>query len=264
MKLGIDGKLALVTGGASGIGAAVVRSLVAEGVKVVFTSRNPERATQLVQSIESANNYVRFLEIDVAEHGAPQRVAEILKNDDFEPDILVNNVGDTLGITDPHCSLADWRRLYRLNLEVHVELVNLFVPRMKSKNWGRIVNITAGAALENSGPVPYSSLKAAYTAYTRSMARVLAPTGVVMSAVLPGVVLTEDGHWSKVLKERPEHAAKYLEERTSLKRFGTVDEISPFVVLLCSELASFAVGSIFPVEGGQARHFFAGNIESYA
>jgi NAD(P)-dependent dehydrogenase (short-subunit alcohol dehydrogenase family) len=64
--------------------------------------------------------------------------------------------------------------------------------------------------------------------------------------------------------ERPEHAFKYLEERTVLKRFGSPQEISPFVLLLSSELASFAVGSIVPVEGGQARHFFAGNLESFA
>ena len=172
-------------------------------------------------------------------------------------------MGDTLGVTDHFCSLDDWRKVYRLNMEVHVEYVNLFTPGMISRKWGRVVNITAGAALENSGPVPYCSFKAAYTAYTRSMARVLAETGVVMSAVLPGVVFTEKGHWQEVLKTRPEHAEKYLQERTTLKRFGTPDEISPMVVFLASELASFCVGSIVPVEGGQARHYFAGNRESY-
>jgi NAD(P)-dependent dehydrogenase (short-subunit alcohol dehydrogenase family) len=102
----------------------------------------------------------------------------------------------------------------------------------------------------------YCAIKAAYTAYTRSMGRVLAPDGIVMSAVLPGVVFTEQGHWAGVLRERPEHADKYLADRTVLKRFGRPDEISPMVVMLCSELASFCVGSIVPVEGGQARHYF--------
>lgn len=171
-------------------------------------------------------------------------------------DIVVNNVGDTLGITDPFCSIADWRKVFRLNLEVHVEMNNLFIPYMIEKKWGRIVNITAGASMENSGPVPYCSIKAAYTAYTRSMGRVLAPYNVVMSAVLPGVVITEDGHWSKVLKERPEHAEKYLNERTVLKRFGQPNEISPMVTLLCSNLATFCQGSIIPVDGGQAKHYF--------
>ena len=90
------------------------------------------------------------------------------------------------------------------------------------------------------------------------MARVLALEGnnVVMSAVLPGVVLTENGHWSNVLKTNPQHAESYLKERTTLKRFGLPEEISPMVALLCSDLASFCIGSVIPVEGGQARHYF--------
>lgn len=264
MDLKIKGKKALVTGGASGIGRSVVLGLASEGVSVAYTSRNSEGGSKLLTEIGGPESGHIFLDLDISKKVGPREVFTNLNHKSFCPDILINNVGDTLGITDPECPVEDWQDVYRLNLEVHVELVNFLIPHMKSKNWGRIVNITAGAALENSGPVPYSAMKAAYTAYTRSMARVLAPTGIVMSAVLPGVVLTEDGHWSKVLQDRPEHAIRYLEERTSLKRFGSPDEITPFVLLLSSELASFAVGSIVPVEGGQARHFFAGNLEAYA
>jgi len=259
MDLGIKGKRAVVTGGASGIGRAIVRELAQEGVKVAFTSRNPKRLAETLDLLGGKAQGHLPIECDITADDGPSGIARKIA-DGFGPiDIVVNNVGDTLGITDPLCPISDWRRLFRLNLEVHIEMNNLFIPHMKQQKWGRIVNITAGAAFENSGPVPYCSMKAAYTAYTRSMARVLAPEGIVMSAVLPGVVLTEDGHWQKVLKERPEHAEKYLAERTSLKRFGRTDEISPMVVMLCSEQASFCVGSIVPVEGGQARHFFAGN-----
>jgi 3-oxoacyl-[acyl-carrier protein] reductase len=264
LELGLEGRTALVTGGATGIGRAIVVGLVEEGVRVFFTSRREESGYALKQDLASRGLEVYPITIDVTSESGPRDLFSAVTSVGFWPDILVNNVGDTLGIVDPECGVEDWRDVYRLNLETHVELVNLVLPHMKAQGWGRIINITAGAALENSGPVPYSTMKAAYTAYTRSMARVLAPSGVVMSAVLPGVVLTEEGHWSTVLTERPEHAAKYLEERTSLKRFGRPEEISPFVVLLASELASFAVGSIVPVEGGQARHFFAGNLESYA
>lgn len=264
MDLRLTGKRALVTGGASGIGRAIVLGLASEGVTVAFTSRNSERGGKLLGELGGNTSGHIFLNLDISEKESPEFAIQALEKKKFYPDILINNVGDTLGIINPDCSTTDWRDIYRLNLEVHVELVNLVVPHMKENKWGRIVNITAGAALENSGPVPYSTMKAAYTAYTRSMARVLAPTGIVMSAVLPGVVLTEDGHWAKVLIERPEHAQKYLEERTSLKRFGSPEEITPFVLLLSSDLASFAVGSIIPVEGGQARHFFAGNLEAYA
>lgn len=264
VDLGIKGKAALVTGGATGIGAAIVRQLAKEGVSVAFSSRDAESAGSLVDELNKEGLNGFFIEGSPMPTNGPYEIYNKAVPLVGAPDIVVNNVGDTLGITDPFCSLEDWRQVYRLNLEVHVEMNNLALPSMIENKWGRIVNITAGAALENSGPVPYSTMKAAYTAYTRSMARVLAPSGVVMSALLPGVVITEKGHWERVLRENPSHAEKYLEERTSLKRFGNPGEISPFVALLCSELASFAVGAIVPVEGGQARHFFAGNLESFA
>jgi len=263
VELGLTGRRALVTGGASGIGRAIVKDLAQEGVTVAFTSRNHQKGSELLRDLNSEGMNHIFLETDIVAEEGPREAYGLLLSMGFSPDILVNNVGDTLGVTDPLCGVEAWKRVYRLNLEVHVEMVESFVPYMIRNGWGRIINITAGAALENSGPVPYCALKAAYTAYSRSMARVLAPTGVVMSAVLPGVVLTEGGHWDEVLQTRPDHAEKYLDERTVLKRFGLPEEISPFVVLLASELAGFAVGSILPVEGGQARHYFAGNAGAY-
>lgn len=261
MDLGIKNKVALVTGGASGIGLAIVTELAENGCKVFFTSRNTN------SSFEDSKNYdfqPKLLTVDVSSNAGPKMLFKALSELGVTVDILVNNIGDTLGILDPFCSLEDWRKIYRLNLECHVEMNNLALPVMMNNKWGRIVNISANASLENSGPVPYCAIKAAYTAYTRSMARVLAKTGVVMSAVLPGVVITEQGHWQNVLKNNPEHAERYLKERTPIERFGTAEEISPFVALLCSEKASFAVGSIHAIDGGQARHYYSGNLSAFS
>ena len=256
MDLGISGKKALVTGGATGIGEAICLELAKAGVKVAFTSRNEQKIERTLAKLNQLGPGHYGSVCDITQENGPQMLAEKVIQQWGTPEIVVNNVGDTLSITDPLCPISDWRKVFRLNLEVHVEVNNCFIPAMIQNKWGRIVNISAGASMENSGPVPYCSIKAAYTAYSRSMARVLAPHGIVMSAVLPGVVFTEEGHWAKVLQERPEHAQKYLEERTTLKRFGQPEEISPMVAFLCSELASFCVGSIVPVEGGQARHYF--------
>jgi NAD(P)-dependent dehydrogenase (short-subunit alcohol dehydrogenase family) len=258
MNLGIQGKRALVTGGASGIGKAVAADLAKEGAKVVITSRKAEILRQTCEEIggRTAGHYA--IAAELTEEGAPQRLADDIWENFGQLDIVVNNIGDTLGITDPYCPIVDWRRLSRLVLEVAVELNNLFIPHMKQQDWGRIVNVSAGASMENSGPVPYCSMKAALTAYSRCMGRILAieTKNVVMSAVLPGVILTEQGHWQKVLKERPEHAEKYLKDRCPLGRFGQPSEISPIVVLLCSEVATFCQGAIVPVDAGQAKHYF--------
>jgi len=85
---------------------------------------------------------------------------------------------------------------------------------------------------------------------------VVAPDGVVVSAVLPGAVLTERGYWDQASKERPEHVRKFLAERQRIGRFGRPEEIGNYVAYLCSDLASFNTGSIVPVDGGQGRGYF--------
>jgi 3-oxoacyl-[acyl-carrier protein] reductase len=127
---------------------------------------------------------------------------------------------------------------------------------MRGKKWGRIVHTSSISSVENHGPVPYCAAKAALNAYTRSMGRVVAADGVVMTAILPGAVFTEGGYWDQASKERPEHVEKYLAERMAIHRFGKVDEISNLVAFLCSDYAGFCVGSIIPVDGGQGRGFF--------
>lgn len=257
MDLGLKGKKALVTGGAVGIGQAIAMDLAAEGVQVCITSRDKTRLTKTLAMMGDSEEGHYGIVCDIEQEGGPKALADDIRKNFGNLDIVVNNVGHTQGITDPYCPISDWRKVFRLNLEVAIEINNLFIPYMKQQDWGRIVNISAGASLENSGPVSYCASKAALTAYTRSMGRILAieTKNVVMTAVLPGVVITEGGHWDRVLQERPEHAERYLKERCPLGRFGQPSEISPMVVLLCSEKATFAQGSIVLVDAGQGRHY---------
>lgn len=258
MDLGLNGKRALVTGGARGIGQAIAVDLSREGAKVVFTSRNQNKLEETLDKIGGTEAGHYAMNIDLYEEGAPEKFSKNVRENFGQLDIVVNNIGDTLKVTDPYCPLSDWRRVFRLNLEVAIEINNLFIPHMKDQDWGRIVNISSTASMENNGPVTFCCAKAALTAYTRSMGRILAmETGnVVMSTVLPGIVITEGGHWDKVLKERPEHADKYIADRCPLGRFGEIWEISPIVVMLCSNQATFCQGTIVPVDAGQSRHFF--------
>lgn len=257
MDLGLKGRKVLVTGGALGIGQAIALDFVKEGARVVITSRNEEgvRKTLALMGGAEAGHYGAVC--NITDEGAPQALARDIHEKFGQLDVVVNNVGSTLDITDPYCPISDWRKIFRVNLEVVIEINNLFLPHMKEQDWGRIVTITSGAGLENSGPVTYCASKAALTAYTRTMGRILATetSNVVMTAVMPGVVLTEGGHWDRVIKERPEHLQRYLKERCPLGRLGQPSEISAMVVLLCSERASFCHGAIVPVDAGQARHY---------
>jgi NAD(P)-dependent dehydrogenase (short-subunit alcohol dehydrogenase family) len=234
MDLNLKGKKALVTGGAQGIGKAITNLLREEGCEVTFTTRDYKSAEEM---------------------GGSCWVTDLENMDGiYEFDILVNNAGSTLEIKDAYCSTEEARRVMRLNFEIPRELSMRVLPYMKRKGWGRIVNIGSISGIENRGPIPFCAAKASLLAFTKGMGRLLAQEspGVVMSAVLPGIVMTEGGHWSKASEE---HKARYLDKEAALKRFGRPEEIAPQVVLQCSELASFYHGCINSVDAGLYKGF---------
>jgi len=256
MNLGIKDKRALVTGAGRGIGKAIALDLAREGAKVSVVSRTRDDIDSLVDEMGGvAEGHIGIVS-DLTAEGAPNALIDQLDEEFGQLDIAVHNLGGTMNIRDPYCSVDDWRALWRLNVEVQVELNLRLMPQMQARGWGRVVHISSIGGMENQGPVPYCSVKAALTAYTRSIGRVVAPDGVIVTAVLPGAVFTEGGDWDKMVQDNPDHVEKYLAERMAINRFGAPEEISNLVTFLCSDLASFCVGSIIPVDGGQGRSYF--------
>jgi len=253
VDLKISGRRALVTGAGRGLGRAIAQSLAKEGVHVACVSRTPSDIDVLMNSLDGEGHL--GICMDLMPDSAPKALMSKLSGFG-ELDIAVHNVGGTLGISDPFCTIEEWRRVYRFNFEIAVALNALILPGMQERRWGRVCHISSISAMENHGPVPYCAFKAALTAYTRSMGGVVAPNGVVISAVLPGAVFTEGGYWDDASNERPEHVAKYLSERQRIGRFGRPEEIGDYVTYLCSDLASFNTGSIVPIDGGQGRGYF--------
>ena len=259
MDLGLSNRHCLVTGGCNGIGAEISKSFLKEGAYVTATSRSKP---DIFLSSLNVDEKKRFKYI-IAELSSDDGIKDFCTNNEFNYDVLINNAGHTLDVVDPTCDMDDWKRVMNLNFFSCVQLVNSCLAYMKKSGWGRIVNITSCAGLENSGPVTFTTAKASLTAYTRCMGRVLAieSPGVVMTAVYPGVVVTPGGHWENILKTNPKHAEKYISERCPLGRFGTMDEFVPSVVFFSSQHASFAHGSIVGIDGGQSKHFMQYNYE---
>jgi NAD(P)-dependent dehydrogenase (short-subunit alcohol dehydrogenase family) len=256
MDLKIDGKLALVTAAGRGLGRSIAINLAREGARVAVVARTQSDIDTLVEDMGGTAAGHFGISLDLVEEGAPNRLLDTVETEMGPIDIAVHNLGGTLDIRDPYCSIEDWRSIWRMNVEVALELNLRLLPAMQSRKWGRVVHISSIAATENQGPVPYCSVKAALTAYTRSMGRIVSPDGVIMTAVLPGAIYTEGGYWDWASRERPDHVKTYLADRMAIHRFGKPDEIGAMVAFLCSEHASFAVGSVVPVDGGQGRGFF--------
>lgn len=257
MELGIKNKKALVTGAGRGLGLAISQCLGREGAKVTAVSRSGTDIDKLIDKLGGEENGHHGISMDLMPFGSAEKLLQTCFDQDEDPfDIVVHNVGGTMDVTDPFCSMEQWRSVMRFNFEIAVELNSLIVPKMIDRNWGRVVHVSSISAMENHGPVTYCAAKAALTAYTRSFGGVVAPYGVVVSAVLPGAVFTDGGYWDHTSKHRPEHVEKYLTERQRIGRFGRPEEIGNYVAYLCSELASFNTGSIVPIDGGQGRGYF--------
>lgn len=257
MNLGLKGKRAFVTASGRGLGRSIATCLAREGASVGVCARTQSDIDELLAEIGGTANGHFGMSVDLVSDAGPAALIGKLKESEFWPlDIVVHNLGGTLDINDPYCGIDDWRRVWRANLEVALELNHEILPEMRKRRWGRSIFISSISAMENHGPVPYCSIKAALTAYARSMGRVVARDGIVLTAILPGAVYTAGGYWDEASRDRPDHVEKYLSERMAIGRFGKPEEIGDFVAFLASEQASFCIGSVVPIDGGQGRGFF--------
>jgi 3-oxoacyl-[acyl-carrier protein] reductase len=251
MDLHLNGKKALVTGASQGIGEAIAKILAVEGARVALAARRREKLSAVLASLGGRSQGHVAVAVDLAKDDGPRTLCSKLK--DFgSPDIVIHNLGGSLGVQDPLCDLTHWRKVFRINCEIAVELNNWFIPEMKRNHWGRIIHISSVSGAEDLGTVTYCSAKAALNAYTRSLGRALAPEGIIVCAVMPGMVLAPGGHWDKASTVR---VRKALNEQLPMKRFARPDEIASIVAFLSSEHASQCAGSVIPADGGYARAF---------
>jgi NAD(P)-dependent dehydrogenase (short-subunit alcohol dehydrogenase family) len=250
MQLGIEGKKALVTGAGRGLGRSISLNLAREGAVVAAISRTDSDLRTLVEEMGGSSVGHCAFAADLLPEKAPKRVLEELNAKFGRFDIVVHNLGGTLGIRDPFSCLEEWRKVWRFNIEVAIEMNRLLVPPMKANKWGRIVHISSIASIRGRASVPYATVKAALNAYVRGVGCEVAADGVIISAVMPGAILGVGGHWDIVSREDPEYVQTYLSERIATGRFSTPEEVSSLVTFLCSEQASAFAGAVIPIDGG--------------
>jgi 2-dehydro-3-deoxy-L-rhamnonate dehydrogenase (NAD+) len=226
------GRRAVVTGGLSGIGEAVVKRIIAEGGKVAVWDINGGIKTDI-------SNYASV------EAAMAQTVKDI-----GGVDILVNSAG----ITGPTVPLAEfpiegWMQVIAINLNGAFFTNRAVVPFMMTQNYGRIVNIASIAGKEgNPNASAYSASKAAVIGMTKSLAKELAKTNITVNAVTPAAVRTP------IFDQMPQAHIDFMLSKIPKARFGTVDEVASLVCWLASEECSFSTGAVFDVSGGRATY----------
>jgi 3-oxoacyl-[acyl-carrier protein] reductase len=256
MNIDLSSKYSLVTGAGRGIGECISIQLSKAGSKIIAVSRNKNTLNNLKSKLSGTGHY--FLSCDMQQKNSAQKIINFLKKINKYPDVIVNNVGGNLALTDPLGPSSDYEKVFHLNLNVAIDINRFVIRHMIKKNWGRIIHISSISALENQGAPSYCAAKAALNAYVRSLGRYVSKNNVILTTVMPGAVLTKGGYWDKKNKIDKKYVNKYLNNRMAITRFGSTEEISSFVVFLASDHASFCPGSGFLVDGGQGRIFYNG------
>lgn len=244
----LEGKLALVTGAAQGNGRAIALGLAAAGADVVATDVNLAGVEDVAAEIRAAGRKAWAFALDVADDAACQAVAQRVADEAGAVAILVNNAGILLrdSIGDGARVKANWDRTMRINADGPFNVTRAFLPALKATR-GSIVNIASiqsFVAIANS--VGYNAAKGAVKQLTKVLAVELAPDGVRVNAIAPGVMATP---MTAAIRERPQVMAHIL-PHIPMGRVGEAEELVGPTVFLASDMASYVTGAILPVDGG--------------
>jgi gluconate 5-dehydrogenase len=248
----LAGRVALVTGGGSGIGFAIARGLAHAGARVAINGRNRVKLDAARAKLADDGIDVRVCPFDVSDETAVGDGIVALTRDLGAPDILVNNAATNQRRPLDQFSLADWRALHAVNVDGPVLMTRAVVPAMKANRRGKIINICSIASdLGRPNIVPYATTKGALKMLTRALAVELAPFNVQVNGIAPGFFKTEMN--AALIADREFSA--WVERRTPAGRWGDPHEIAGAAVFLASPAADYVTGHILQVDGGFAAAY---------
>jgi len=266
----LDGKVAIVTGAARGLGRAYARRLAGLGAKVAVTDLDLKSyrefdaetkamtAESTVAEIAAAGGAALGLEVDVGDHRAVETMVARVAEEWGRVDVLVANAGGGRGRpVDTKASTIDPALLdlvVSMNLFGTVYCCNAVAPLMKQQRSGKIVTVSSVAGLSPSadgGYAHYGAAKAAIAHYTRYLAQDLGPYGITANCIAPGVIAT--GRIMQTVLPCSSDSNRNRSEQVALRRLGTVEDCAKVVEFLCTDLSDYVTGAVIPIDGGLVR-----------
>lgn len=246
-RIDLDGRVAVVTGGAGGIGLATAERMVASGATVVLWDQGRAALDHALRGNPALTGH----EVDVTDETSIGRATAEVVERHGRIDILVN----AAGITAPRALIAEtrlesWRRIVDINLTGTFLACRAVVGPMLERDYGRIVNLGSISGKEgNPYSAAYSASKAAVHSFTKSLAKELARSGIRVNCVAPAIVATKN-----LYHDQPEEMRKLWVSRVPMGRPGTPEEVAAMIAWLASEECSFSTGAVFDVSGGRATY----------
>ena len=243
--LSLEGRVALVTGAARGIGAATAVALAEAGARVAVLDRDGDGIERTADAIGGAGSDALAIPADVTDVPAMERAVDTVVAEWGRLDVLVNNAGIVRDATLGKVSDEDWTATLDVNLRGAMIGTRAALRPMRAAGAGRILSATSVVArMGNYGQTAYAASKAGIIGLTRAWARELGPLGITANAVAPGFIDTD------MARGVPEKVLSALLERTAARRLGRPEEVAAVYVFLASDLASFMNGAVVGVDGG--------------
>jgi 3-oxoacyl-[acyl-carrier protein] reductase len=246
-KIDLNGRIAVVTGGAQGFGRAITERFVESGAKVAIWDFDQKLAEKTAKDI---GNAVSAFKVDVSDLAAVEATRDATLKTFGKIDILVNNAGIAgVNKTTWETDLDEWRRVLRINLDGPFICCKTIVPAMIEKKYGRIVNIASIAGKEgNPNAAHYSASKAGLIALTKSLGKELAAHDILVNAVTPAAAKTA------IFDQLTQQHIDFMLSKIPKNRFVLVEELAAMVAWLASEDCAFSTGAVFDISGGRATY----------
>lgn len=242
----LTGKIAVVTGGARGIGRAIALALAEEGAEVVINyHHSEERSMAVKEEIEARGGKAAVMQCDVSDYESCERFVSAVAEMCGRIDIWVNNAGITKDQLLMRMSEEAFDEVIETNLKGTFQCMRFVSRVMVKQRYGRIINLSSVVGIAgNAGQVNYAASKAGVIGMTKSAAKELAGRGITVNAVAPGFIETE---MTSILSEKVQEQAK---NQIPLGHFGTPEDVASAVVFLASEQAKYITGQVLQVDGG--------------
>ncbi|MDB5072103.1 MAG: 3-oxoacyl-ACP reductase [Candidatus Eremiobacteraeota bacterium] len=247
-QLDVRGRVAVVTGGASGIGLAIARRLFTSGARLSLWDSSADALAKVTAPDTGVTAHTAV--VDVRNYDAVERARDATLDALGRIDILVTSAGITgPNVTTWEYPLDAWRDVLDVNLTGTFHCARAVAVSMREANYGRIVTIASVAGKEGNPNAPaYSASKAGVIALTKSLGKELATTGIRVNCVTPAAVE------SPMFAQMTQSHIDYMLSKIPMNRFGTVDEIAALVAWLCTEECSFSTGAAFDISGGRSTY----------
>lgn len=244
MKI-LENRVAIITGGTAGIGAATAIRFAQEGAKVILWARNAERGNAFVEKMKGMGLEAEFDAIDSSNYEAVCEAAKRVNDKYGKIDILINNAGITNDSTLKKMTIEQWQQVIDINLSGSFYCIKAITPYMLEKGYGRIVNASSVVALYgNFGQTNYVATKAGLIGMTKTLARELGKKGITVNAVAPGFIETD------MVAKMPENVLDGMRAKVPVGRLGQPEEIASAYLFLASEEAAYINGATLSVDGG--------------